>query len=140
MTNERKRKPPPSLDVPFGEALARFARTDPAELGHLHPPSSGEAEGGKRRMSKEPKPFVFTLNFEEAQLITGAAGSGGHQELHRRITEELENNDNQVTFTDEQLGELIRYMTRYGSGGFQDRLRRAFNRSLADLLGFRMVP
>lgn len=91
-------------------------------------------------MSREPKPFVFTLTFEEAQLITGAAGSGGHQELHRRITEELENNDNQVTFTDEQLGELIRYMTRYGSGGFQDRLRRAFNRSLADLLGFRMVP
>lgn len=139
MTDVRKRKPPPSLAMPFGEALARFARTDPAELGNGHPTSTGEAEGRKRRMSREPKPFVFTLTFEEAQLITGAAGSGGHQELHRRITEELENNDNQVTFTDEQLGELIRYMTRYGSGGFQDRLRRAFNRSLADLLGFRMV-
>lgn len=66
-------------------------------------------------------------------LITGAAGTGGHQELHRRITEELENNNNQVTFTDEQLGELIRYITRYGSGGFQSRLRKAFRRSIVEL-------
>lgn len=76
---------------------------------------------------------MFSLNFEEVQAIAGAAGSGGHQELHRRIVDELEKNNNQVTFNDQQLGELIRYMTRYGSGGFQGRLRAAFRRSIMEL-------
>ena len=31
------------------------------------------------------------------------------------------------------------YLVRYGSGGFQGRLWRAFSRSLADLLGLRIV-
>jgi hypothetical protein len=134
-----KRQPPASLDMGFEEALRRFAQTDPAELRPEPPDAAGRSKKEKHRVSREPKPFVFTLTFEEAAQITGAAGEGGHQGLDRRLTEELADGNNQVTFTDEQLGELIRYMTQYGSGGFQGRLRRAFMRSLADLLGLRMV-
>ena len=84
-------------------------------------------------MSKEPKSFVFDLTPEGASEITDAEGTGGHQELHRRLTQELELK-HQVSFDDQQLGELIRYMTRYGSGGFQSRLKRAFRRPLKELL------
>jgi len=67
--------------------------------------------------------------------VTGAEGSGGHQELHRRLTDQLANGNLEVRFNDAQLGELIRYMTQYGSGGFQGRRRRAFIRPLRELLG-----
>ena len=83
------------------------------------------------------KPFVFTLTQDEADEIRNASGSGGHQSLYRRLTKEM-HDGLRVTFTDEQLGELIRYMARYGSGGFQDRLRRAFARSVGELL--RVAP
>lgn len=86
-------------------------------------------------MVKEPKPFAFKLTPEEAEQITGAAGEGGHQELHRRLTHELADGNRTVTFNDAEMGELIRYMTQYGSGGFQGRLRRAFLRSLREQLG-----
>lgn len=84
-------------------------------------------------MGKKPKPFVFTLTPEEGEEIKGAVGSGGYQELHRRITEELQAGS-QVTFDDGEMGEMIRHMTQYGSGGFQSHLKRAFRRSLCDLL------
>lgn len=86
-------------------------------------------------MSTEPKPFVFTLTPEEAAEIPVAVGSGGHQDTHRRLTQDLQHGL-QVTFDDRELGELIRYMTRYRSGGFQSRLKRAFRRSLRELLDF----
>ena len=66
------------------------------------------------------------------------AGQGGHQALHSRILEELKGGPI-VTFDDEEMGELIRYMTQYGSGGFQARLRRAFIRSLCDQIGARPI-
>ena len=94
---------------------------------------SGEVRALLGMMKRPAKPFVFTLSFEEAEFITKATGTGGHQTLQRRLTAELRDGHNQVTFTDEQLGELIRYMTRYGSGGFQDRLRHAFKRSVREL-------
>lgn len=86
-------------------------------------------------MAKEPKRFEFHLTEEEADEIRNARGSGGHQSLHRRLTEELENGL-MVTFDDAELGELIRYMTQYKGGGFQGRLRAAFGRSLKGQLGF----
>ena len=94
---------------------------------------SGEMRALLGFISRAPKPFVFTLENSEVEWIKGAAGSGGHQTLHRRLVKELQSG-NQVTFTDEQLGELVRYMTRYGSGGFQGRLRKAFGRSVRELL------
>lgn len=64
------------------------------------------------------------------------SGQGGHQNLHARIRSELANGPT-VTFDDTEMGELIRYMTQYGSGGFQGRLRRAFVRSLCSQIGAR---
>jgi hypothetical protein len=87
-------------------------------------------------MTKPPRPFSFNLTPEEADAIRGAEGSGGQQTLHRRLVDELDANNGVVTFDDQELGTLIRYMTQYGSGGFQDRLREAFGRNLRNLLGF----
>jgi hypothetical protein len=70
--------------------------------------------------------------------MTQPSGQGGHQTLHTRIRQELALGPT-VTFNDEQLGELIRYMSQYGSGGFQGRLRRAFIRSICDQIGARPV-
>jgi hypothetical protein len=105
-------------------AAMRWARFR-AESGASEP----EHRGGR-----PPKPFILTLLPEEAREIMEAHGSGGHQSLHRRLVEELERGDLTVILSDKQLGELIRYMTRYESGGFQGRLRRAFERSLRELM------
>ncbi len=94
---------------------------------------SGEVRALLGAISRTAKPFKFDLTKEEADQITGAVGTGGHQSLHRRLCAQLEKGL-ALSFTDEQMGELIRYMTRYGSGGFQSRLRRAFARSFLDLL------
>jgi hypothetical protein len=85
-------------------------------------------------MARQPKPFTFTLTDPEIAELTGPVGEGGHQSLHRRLLDELANGPT-VTFDDAELGELIRYMTQYGSGGFQGRLYRAFIRSLKEQLG-----
>jgi hypothetical protein len=94
---------------------------------------SGEMRALLGSLTPNPKLFVFTLEPHEIAEVKNAAGTGGHQSLHRRLTAELEHGT-EVTFTDAQLGELICYMTLYGSGGFQSRLRNAFRRSLGELL------
>lgn len=88
-------------------------------------------------MARTPKPFVFKLTEEEAAEIAGPAGDGGHQSLHRRLNDELADGERTVTFDDAEMGELIRYMTQYKSGGFQGRLKRAFIRSLEEQLGLK---
>jgi hypothetical protein len=85
-------------------------------------------------MPPAPRPFVFQLTEAEANEITGASGAGGHQSLHRRLVGQLLNGNLQIALTDRELGELIRYMTQYGQGGFQGRLHRAFIRSIRGLL------
>jgi hypothetical protein len=84
-------------------------------------------------MPPAPRPFVLQLTQAEAEEITGPVGEGGHQSLHKRLTGQLENGNLQITLTDQQLGELIRYITQYGVGGFQGRLYRAFIRSIRGL-------
>lgn len=86
---------------------------------------------------RSAKPLVFRLKPEEALLITEAKGVGGQQALHRRLVAELARGNLAISFNDRQLGELIRYMTRYGSGGFQSRLQQAFRRELGNLLQMR---
>ncbi len=85
-------------------------------------------------MVRSPKPFTFTLNPAEIAEMAALSGQGGHQGLPSRIREALGSGP-MVTFDDVQLGELIRYMSQYGSGGFQGRLRRAFTRSIAAQIG-----
>ena len=43
----KKNKPPLVLDMDFGEALQRFARTDPKELVNKRKPKSGVEKTGK---------------------------------------------------------------------------------------------
>jgi hypothetical protein len=85
-------------------------------------------------MSRDGEPFVFELLPVEIEQITETtvAGSGGLQTLQRKLKEQL-SQGNSVTFDNAGLGQLIRYMTRYGDGSFESRLRRAFARSLLDL-------
>jgi hypothetical protein len=79
--------------------------------------------------------FVFTLEPEEAAYITqtAIAGRGGLQTLQKKLQTQLAEG-NVVKFDNTGLGQLIRYMTQYRDGGFQGRLRHAFERSLRNLL------
>ena len=85
-------------------------------------------------MSLAPKPFVLQLSQTEISEIEPPSGDGGHQGLHETIRDQLQKTGDVVTLNDAELGQLIRYMTQYGSGGFQGRLRRAFLRPIRALL------
>ena len=91
-------------------------------------------------MGREAKPFVFELQEPEIQQITETEvnGQGGLQELQNRLKAQLKEGPS-VTFTDAEFGQLVRYMTRYGGGGFEARLYRAFSRSIYDLLATQVV-
>lgn len=104
------------------ERLKRLARPQPSETR-------------RARVGKAPKPFEFHLTQAEADEINNAAGEGGHQSLHRKLVDQLKNG-NVIYLDDAGLGEVIRYMTQYKGGGFQGRLRNAFERSLKEQLGF----
>ena len=77
---------------------------------------------------------MFELNATEISYIVGTAveGRGGLQSLQKRLQEQLAQG-NVVSLDNASLGQLIRYMTRYGEGSFETRLRRAFARSILDL-------
>ena len=92
---------------------------------------SNPAQG---RRGRAPKPFEFTLTPQEIALLQAPADEGGHQAYHKRLIEQLTEGP-KVRLSDEELGELIRHMSRYGSGGFQGRLQEAFLRSVARQIG-----
>jgi hypothetical protein len=85
----------------------------------------------------EPKPIEFTLTEEEAAAILDPHGEGGQQTLHQHLKDALKGGNRTLSFDDKHLGELIRYM-QYGwdkgRGGFQNRLHKAFARSLKERL------
>jgi hypothetical protein len=81
-----------------------------------------------------PKPFTITLTPEQAAAILDPAGIGGQQDLAEAIRGQLSGSNLTVVLTDPLLGKLVRYMTMYGPGGFQSRLRKAFRRPLLDML------
>jgi hypothetical protein len=83
--------------------------------------------------SRAPRLLAITLAFEEAAHLMGPAGRGGHQVLHKKLNKQLEDGNLTIKLTDTELGMIIRYMTQYGSGGFQGRLRRAFWRSFREI-------
>jgi hypothetical protein len=85
-------------------------------------------------MPKAPRPIVLTLTQTEAAELLTPMGDGGQQAFHQGIIGQLQGGNLGIAFDDEQLGKLIRYMTQYGPGGFQGRLRKAFRRSLLELL------
>jgi hypothetical protein len=85
-------------------------------------------------MGKEARPIEVTLTEHEAAELLEPAGEGGHQGLHEQIRAQLDHGNRTLRLGDDLLGKIIRYMTQYGSGGFQGRLRRAFQRPLVQLL------
>jgi len=85
-------------------------------------------------MSKEARPVILTLTPAEAAEILTPAGQGGQQGFQQEIIKQLDGGNLDVSFDDDKLGKLIRYMTQYGPGGFQGRLRKAFRRPLLALL------
>jgi len=85
-------------------------------------------------MPQAPRPIVLTLTESEAAELLAPAGQGGQQTFHQGIINQLQDGKLAVSFDDDQLGKLIRYMTQYGPGGFQGRLRKAFRRPLLELI------
>ncbi len=85
-------------------------------------------------MPKEARPVALTLNADEAAEILAPAGQGGQQGFQKEIIQQLQGGNLVILFDDDKLGKLIRYMTQYGPGGFQGRLRKAFRRPLLELL------
>ncbi len=85
-------------------------------------------------MSSDGEPFTFRLNSAETEQITDfeIVGKGGLQSLFRRLREKIDA-DEELEFDNWELGQLIRYMTQHGNGGFETRLRRAFARSMLDM-------
>ena len=128
-----KREPPFSLNIDFDEAITRFVRVVPLEM----PFDKSKPQVRRPRMSRDGEPFVFTLWPAEIEQIVEkeVKGAGGLQSLLRKLQEEL-SHGNTVSFDNAGLGQLIRYMTKMGNGGFEGRLRRAFVRSIFDLFTF----
>ena len=85
-------------------------------------------------MPKEARPVTLILTADEAAEILAPAGQGGQQGFQQEIIQQLHDGNLTLSFDDDKLGKLIRYMTQYGPGGFQGRLRKAFRRPLLALL------
>ena len=85
-------------------------------------------------MTREAKPIKLTLTGTEAAQLLEPAGEGGQQQLADFLRDQLKGGNLDISLDDTELGKLIRYMTQYGSGGFQGRLQRAFRRPLRSLI------
>lgn len=76
---------------------------------------------------------IFSLTqAERAELEKDVNGQGGYQILLRELQDQIQT-DGSLTLDDEQLGRVVR-MCRYGSGGFQGRLRSAFRLHVRSLM------
>ena len=84
---------------------------------------------------KSARPIPISLTHDEADVLKAPVGAGGQQGFHQMIVNQLQGGNLVVMLDDDELGKLIRYMTQYGQGGFQGRLRKAFQRPLRGLLG-----
>ena len=73
----------------------------------------------------------FTLNEKEmAELDVPVNGTGGFQDLMRRLQLDLNTETGEIDVSDADVERISRYCTQYGQGGWQDRLARAFHRVL----------
>ena len=85
-------------------------------------------------MPRSPKEFELVLNEEEAASLREPYGEGGHQVLMDDLRDQLQEGTLTIRLNDAELGKVVRYMTQYGSGGFQGRLKHALKRPLIALL------
>ena len=73
----------------------------------------------------------FVLNDEEMrELDVRVTGTGGFQDLMRRLRLALNTETGEIDVADADVERIRRYCTDYGQGGWQDRLARAFHRVL----------
>jgi hypothetical protein len=79
-------------------------------------------------------PFVFVLTKEEIDAIGEPVGEGGQQDFRQMLLDQLADEQQTVTLGDEDFARLVRLITR-GQGGHQNRMRRAFIRSIREMLG-----
>lgn len=76
---------------------------------------------------------TFNLNQSEAaELRKPINGNGGMQSFGRKLQSKLQANGT-ITLNDEEVGRIIRHIS-YKPGGFEDRLDRAFSRSIKEIL------
>ena len=69
---------------------------------------------------------------ERTELDKPVNGQGGYQTLLTELQSQVAP-DGKLTVDDEQLGRIVR-MCRYGSGGFQGRLKTAFRAHVRGLM------
>ena len=72
------------------------------------------------------------MQVERAEIEKDLKGQGGYQTLLSELQDQLQPNG-KLTIDDEQLGRIVR-MCRYGSGGFQGRLKAAFRNHIRSLM------
>ena len=71
---------------------------------------------------------------EIAALDLPINGIGGHQRFLRRLQQKVDRPSGSIALTDAEIGKVVRYVSGYGGGGFQNRFREAFRRSLRDAI------
>ena len=89
---------------------------------------------GMRPMQANNGQLTLTLTDREAEAILSHTETGSERHLHRLLVDQLQGGGRKVTLNERQLGQLICLMTENGPESFQDRLRQAFNRPIAELL------
>ncbi len=71
----------------------------------------------------------YTLNEDEvAELDVEVAGTGGFQDLMRRLQGGFNAETREIDVSDADDERIRRYCTDYGPGGWQARIARAFRR------------
>jgi hypothetical protein len=85
-------------------------------------------------MPRAYRPISITLTAEQAAEIMDPEGVGGQQDLAIAVREQLQGGNLTIELSHPLPGKLVRYMTSYGPGGFQDRLRWAFRAPLIKML------
>jgi hypothetical protein len=80
-----------------------------------------------------------TLHLDPAEaqaLFKPVVGSGGFQNMQRKLNNALTFGamDASISLSDAELGAVVRHMAYSRSGGFEGRLRKAFGRSLREIV------
>lgn len=80
--------------------------------------------------------MTVTLNKTEVtELKRPTEGEGGFQSLLEKLQVQLDSNTSMLRLENGDLERIPRYAFDYGNGGWEDRLKRIFSRTLGPRLG-----
>lgn len=83
---------------------------------------------------------TFKLDTAEiAAIDTPINGKGGFQSFGRRLQKKVDRDRGEIAVSDAELGRIIRHIV-YDPGGFEERLRTAFGRSLREIINKKELP